>query len=171
MKPITLFATLAAVLTLACPLSQAAAPVAGDIAPNELGKTLSGDKVLLSNYAGKVVIVSFWATWCGYCLKELPVLEGIQKVAGAKHNLQVIAVNTEDRDTFRFVSRKLSTLTLGMAYDPQNIGQAAYGVKGIPHLVIIGRDGVIIRVYRGYGEETLNQITDDINLAIGATGT
>jgi hypothetical protein len=92
-------------------------------------------------------------------------------VAGAKHNVQVIAVNTEDRDMFRMVSRKMSAFTLGMAYDPQSVGQTAYGVKGIPHLVIIGRDGKIIRVYRGYGEETLTEITADINLAIGAGAT
>jgi len=168
MKLTHLLATVAALLTLASPLARSAGPTAGDAAPNELGKTYNGDKVLLSDHAGKVVIVSFWATWCTYCLKELPILEGIQKVAGKAHNLQVIAVNTEDRDVFRHVLRTLKTMTVSMAYDPEKIGQKAYGVSGIPHLVIIGRDGVIIRVYRGYGEETLNKITDDINLAIGA---
>ncbi|MES2901882.1 MAG: TlpA disulfide reductase family protein [Pseudomonadota bacterium] len=170
MKPARIVATVAALIALASPLAHAAGPVAGDVAPNELGKTYGGDKVLLSNHAGKVVIVSFWATWCAYCLKELPILEGIQKVAGKAHDLQVVAVNTEDRDTFRHVLRTLKTMTVAMAYDPDKIGQKAYGVSGIPHLVIIGRDGVIIRVYRGYGEETLGKITDDINLAIGATG-
>lgn len=161
-------AIVAAVLALASPFSRAAAPSAGDVAPDVLGKMYNGDPVLASAHAGTVVVVSFWATWCTYCLKELPVLEGLQKVAG-KNRVQVIAVNTEDRDTFRGVLRKLKDLSMTMAYDPGEVGAKAYGVKGIPHLVIIGRDGKIVRVYRGYGEETLTRIVDDINAAIGAT--
>ena len=168
MKPFRLIAALAVVLAFSVPCAQAAAPKAGDIAPDDVGKSASGQRVLLSAHAGKVVVLSFWATWCGYCLKELPILEGIQKLAGKQHNVQVIAVNTEDRDTFRRVTRVMKDFTLAMANDEDETGQKAYGVKGIPHLVIIGRDGVIIRVYRGYGEETLDRITADINLAISA---
>ena len=168
MKLTRFFATIAALAVLAAPLAQAAPPKAGDVAPDEIGKTLDGAKVLLSDHKGKVVIVSFWATWCAYCLKELPILEGIQKVAGKQHNVQVLAVNTEKRDTFRKLSELMKNFTMGMAYDPEKTGQAAFGVKGIPHLVIVGRDGVIVSVYRGYGEETLDKITADINKAIGA---
>ena len=169
MKLTHFFAALAAAFVLANPLAQGAAPKAGDVAPNEIGTTLDGNKVLLSDLKGKVVVVSFWATWCAYCLKELPILEGIQKLAGKQHNLQVVAVNTENRDTFRKLSGLMKNFAFGMAYDPGKTAQTAYGVKGIPHLAIIGRDGVIIRVYRGYGEETLDRITADINMAIGAT--
>lgn len=168
MKLASFLATLAAVVMLASPLARAAAPGAGDVPPDVVGFTLGGDKVKLSDLRGKVVVVSFWATWCGYCLKELPILEGIQKVAGKQHNVQVIAVNTEERDTFRRISRIMKDFTMAMANDAGGSAQEAYGVKGIPHLLIIGRDGMIIRVYRGYGEETLDRITADINLAISA---
>ncbi len=172
MPPMPLFATLAGLLVLASSLAQGAAPKAGDVAPDEIGKTLDGGKVRLADHSGKVVVVSFWATWCAPCLKELPILEGIQKLAGKQHKVQVIAVNTEDRDTFRHVTRVLKDFTFSMAYDPGKSGQTAYGVNGVPHLVIIGRDGVILRVYRGYGEETLDSIAADINLAIaGKPGT
>ncbi|MES3020740.1 MAG: TlpA disulfide reductase family protein [Pseudomonadota bacterium] len=160
----------AAALALYAPLSFAAGPEAGDVAPDLLGKMFNGDKVLVSTHAGKVVVVSFWATWCTYCLKELPILEGLQKVAG-KGRVEVIAVNTEDRDTFRDVLRKLKDLKMTLAYDPSEVGAKAYGVDGLPHLVIIGRDGKIVRVYRGYGEDTLAKIVDDINVAIAATPT
>ncbi len=168
MKLTHLLATWAAALALHAPLAWAAPPAAGEVAPDLLGKMYNGDQVLVSAHAGKVVIVSFWATWCSYCLKELPILEGLQKVAG-KGRVEVIAVNTEDRDTFRGILRKLRDLNMTMAYDPGEMGAKAYGVKGIPHLVIIGRDGKIVRVYRGYGEETLSRIVEDINAAIGAT--
>lgn len=143
-----------------------AAPAAGDMAPDEFGKTIKGETPKLADYAGKVMVVSFWATWCGYCLKELPILEGIQQTA--KGQVQVIAINTEPRDEFKGIERALRTLTMKLTYDPDQKGATAYGVKGIPHLVIIGKDGKIIEVHRGYGEGTLPQIVDAINLAIAA---
>jgi thiol-disulfide isomerase/thioredoxin len=160
------FRTAAVVLSLFCSLSaQAAIPGAGDMAPDVLGKTLEGKPVKVGDYAGKVVVVSFWATWCAYCLKELPILEGVQKLGGAAQ-VQVIAVNTEERDVFRQVARHLKAMTLKLAYDPDEVGANAYGVKGIPHLVIIDRDGKIVAVYRGYSEASLDGIIASINLAI-----
>jgi thiol-disulfide isomerase/thioredoxin len=150
------------------PVAHAAdAPSPGDTPPNLVGKTLSGDAVELEAYRGKVVVLSFWATWCPYCLKELPVLEGIQKVAGPDQ-VQVIAVNTEERSVFRKAEATLKTLTMKLAYDPGKTTAKSYGVKGIPHLVIIGRDGKIVRVYRGYDESSLEGIVADLNDAIGA---
>lgn len=142
-----------------------AAPSSGDMAPHYLGVTIDDKEVTVSDYRGKVVVVSFWATWCPYCLKELPILEGIQQTAGID-KVQVIAINTEERAVFRKVSRALSKLTLGMTYDPGKKSATLYGVNGIPHLVIIGRDGRIRKVYRGYGESSLDGIVESLNAAI-----
>ena len=142
-----------------------AAPGSGDMAPGYIGTTLDDKELAVSNFRGKVVVVSFWATWCPYCLKELPILEGIQQSAGAD-KVQVIAINTEERAVFRKVSRALSQLTLGMSYDPGKKSATLYGVNGIPHLVIIGRDGRILKVYRGYDESSLDGIVESLNAAI-----
>lgn len=147
--------------------ASAAVPGAGDTPPDRIGTSFDGDPVLLSKYKGSAVVVSFWATWCPYCLKELPILDGIQRVG--KERVHVIAVNTEDRDVFRRVRRLLDgKLAIDLVYDPGETAQAAFGVKGIPHMVIIGRDGKIVAVHRGYGESSLDAITADINRAIGA---
>ena len=135
------------------------------MAPHYLGVTIDNKEVTVSDYRGKVVVVSFWATWCPYCLKELPILEGIQQTAGID-KVQVIAINTEERAVFRKVSRALSKLTLGMTYDPGKKSATLYGVNGIPHLVIIGRDGRIRNVYRGYGKSSLDGIVESLNAAI-----
>ena len=54
------------------------APNIGAVAPTALGKDGKNKAVDLSGYRGKVVIVTFWASWCGYCLKELPALNDLQ---------------------------------------------------------------------------------------------
>jgi thiol-disulfide isomerase/thioredoxin len=138
------------------------APVVGDLAPDEFGKTVKGEIPKLADYSGKVVVLSFWATWCGYCLKELPILEGIQKTG----KVQVIAVNTESRFEFNDIARAMRTMTIKLTHDTDDKGAKAYGVNGIPHLVIIGRDGKIIDVHRGYGESSLPEIVAAINQAI-----
>ena len=53
----------------------------GDTPFDLVGKTSTGKEIKVSDYKSKVVIVSFWASWCGPCKKELPILAGIQKSA------------------------------------------------------------------------------------------
>ena len=147
-----------------------AVPGKGDKAPAALGTTLDGTVLETGGYRGKVLVVTFWASWCGPCLKELPMLEGLQRTVG-KERLQVVAVNIEDRDVFRRVARKLESFTLTVAHDERKRGSDAYGVNGIPHMVIVGRDGAIVKVNRGYSEEALEGILAEIGAALAAPAT
>jgi thiol-disulfide isomerase/thioredoxin len=156
--------TCAALLLSVSTLGWAGAPGAGDAAPDDLGMTLGNKPVHLKDYAGKAVVISFWASWCKYCLKELPILYNVQKAA--KGRLQVVAINTEDDEIFERLSRAMRTLEIGMSYDPDEMARKAYGVNGIPHMVVIGRDGKIVEVFRGYGESSLEPIVAAINKAI-----
>jgi thiol-disulfide isomerase/thioredoxin len=171
MRPHSLLRRCASTLLLCAAVKSAAAaptaPAAGDIPPDYVGATWDDKPVQLSQYAGKAVVMSFWATWCGYCMKELPILANIQKAAKGK--VQVIAVNTEESEVFDKVRRPIGKLELVAAYDPENKARKAYGVNGIPHMVIIGRDGKIVQVFRGYDASTLPDIVAAINQAMGAT--
>jgi len=145
-----------------------AAAQVGEPAPDiVLGTTLSGTPAKASDYAGKVVVISFWASWCGPCRKELPILEGLQ-VQG-KGSIQVVAVNIESRNTFQKAAKVLGELHLTLANDRDERSQGVYGVKAIPQMVIIGKDGRIINIHKGYGEKSLDGIVDEINRALAST--
>jgi thiol-disulfide isomerase/thioredoxin len=142
-----------------------AAPAKGDPAPQVIGTNVEGVALETGQYRGKVLVVTFWATWCGPCMRELPMLESMQRLAGKDH-LQVVAVNIEDGQVFRKVAKKLASFQLTLAHDERKRGTDAYGVNGIPHMVIIGRDGTILKVNRGYSEEALDGILAEINAAL-----
>ena len=138
----------------------------GDKARPQLGVTLDGTTVDLAEGAGKVQVVTFWATWCAPCLKEIPVLEGLQRTV--KDRLRVVAVNIEDRAQFRKALRAFenSKFTLTLAHDYNKASSTAYGVKGIPHMVIVGKDGRILNVHKGYNDEALEPLMAEINAAM-----
>jgi thiol-disulfide isomerase/thioredoxin len=132
----------------------------GDVPPPELGSTLAREDVRTTDFAGKVLVVTFWASWCPPCRRELPLLEGLQRAA--KGRVQVVAVNIEDYEKFRAVARTLKPLAVTITHDDWKKSSDAYGVSGIPHLVLIGRDGKVLQVHRGYSEEGIDQILAEI---------
>ena len=137
----------------------------GETAPDVvLGVTETGNSVRVSDHIGKVVVVSFWASWCAPCRKELAILDGLQ--LEGKGNLQVIAVNIEDRELFKKAAQLLGELHVLLVNDRNERSQKAYGVKAIPHLVIIGKDRRILGMHKGYGEDALAGIVDEINRAL-----
>jgi thiol-disulfide isomerase/thioredoxin len=96
MRPLilrTLLLLLFAAQAMAAP--PARGPEVGEIPPAHLGEDADGKPVSLADYRGKVVVLAFWTSSCGYCLKELPVLDALQRELGAQA-LQVVAVNLRD---------------------------------------------------------------------------
>lgn len=142
--------------------AHAGTPQEGEPAPTVLGKDRDGKIVDLAGYRGKVVIVTFWASWCGYCLKELPALDALQKQVGDTW-LQTIAVNVEDPpDTYRLMMRQMRDFTLLQARDRNGDIAATYGVTSYPNLWIIDTQGNIASHHVGYGAGSLQGIIDEI---------
>ena len=153
-----------AMLALAATTLCQARPGPGDVPPDDLGHGRDGRELHVSDLRGKVVIVSFWASWCGYCRKELPVLAALQKLKGTG-DLQVIGVNhDDDYDKYKDLSRRWKNLDIILTYDPPDgrIGKP-YKIDGLPFMVMIGRDGRIAQVFTGYGEDMLNTIMSDVD--------
>ena len=84
-----------------------------------------------------------------------------------KDHLQVVAVNIEEKSRFRQIARALASLNIKIAHDATGASRA-FGVDGIPHCALIGRDGKIIKVHRGYAETELDTIIAELNAALAA---
>jgi thiol-disulfide isomerase/thioredoxin len=135
----------------------------GDVPPDNLGRASTGGKVNLSDYRAKVVIISFWASWCSPCRKELPLLAALQKNA-TREKLAVFAVNwKESSDWYRAILRAMKDVDLALVSDEYGYFGGVYGVKAIPHMIIIGRDGRIAAVHIGYGEGEIPGLVKEIN--------
>ena len=149
-------------------LTAHAAIVPGDIPPPALGSTSHGDALTLPALRGKVVVLSFWATWCGYCMKEMPVLASMQNVADQKHlPLQVVLINDqEDHDVFRHTSGVLHKQAPGVltTWDRHGDIGKPYGTdQGIPVMVMLRADGSVAHIHVGYGEDMLESLLAEIN--------
>ena len=140
----------------------------GDVPPDSLGRTLKGERVKLSDYRGKVVIVTFWASWCSPCRKELQVMSNIQKHV-SRDRLVIFPVNwKEDHDRFREIAKALKDTDLSLVSDADGYYGGQYDVTGIPHMVIVGRDGRIAAIHVGYGEGEIPVLVKEINGLLAA---
>jgi thiol-disulfide isomerase/thioredoxin len=135
----------------------------GSVPEDELGKDLQGNKIRISDYHGKVVIVSFWASWCGPCRRELPVLAGVVKQVGPDH-LQVIAINYKDEyEPFKYVVKVLKDYPITFMRDGNSRTARKFEVQGIPRMIVIGRDGKVAADHTGYGEGSIPELVDELN--------
>jgi len=135
----------------------------GDYPPNYLGKNSNGDEVNLEDHKGKIVVISFWASWCSPCLKELPILENIQNKIGTD-KVKVIAINfKESRKKFKKIKKILSSLNLTLTHDKRGTIGKKFGVEAIPNLFIIGKDGQLVFHNVGYGDSSIDKIVKVLN--------
>ncbi len=115
-------------------------------------KDLDGGEVQLKSLRGKVVLLNFWASWCGPCRLEMPVIERLHQQFHEK-GLRVFGVNDEDIDTIRdyLSEREYSFPTL---VDAEQRVMALYRIRGIPTMVVIDREGKIAQYRLGLSRES-----------------
>ena len=89
-----------------------------------------------------MVLVDFWASWCGPCIKEIPTLQAIYKKYGKKVTILSVAVWDKRDATLKAI--KEHNTPWSQIVDAQSIPTALYGITGIPHIMLIGADGTIL---------------------------
>jgi peroxiredoxin len=147
-----------AALALACAVAgaqTASAPslVPGKSAPQFVRTALDGQRIDLASLRGKVVLLNFWATWCGPCQVEMPVFAEWQRQYGAR-GLQVVGVSMDDdvEPVRRLVARL--RLSYPVAMGDEKLGAQYGGVLGLPLTYLIGRDGRIHARFQGETDPT-----------------
>lgn len=131
------------------------------LAPSFTLPSRSGDKVSLAQLKGKVVMLNFWASWCGPCRQEMPLLEQMHKRYSALgFTLVGVNVDANSKDAEEWLSK--TPVSFPVLFDRESKVSAMYDVKAMPSTVFIDRKGNVRYLHKGYktGDEGeyLNQI-------------
>jgi thiol-disulfide isomerase/thioredoxin len=149
---------LGAVVALAAP-AWAATPTAPG--PSFTLTSRDGEPVSLGQFKGDVVMINFWASWCGPCRQEMPLLNSIyEQYKGL--GFVLLGVNVEPNSKAANAWLKRTPVSYPILYDTHSTVSRLYRVQGMPTTVILGRKGNIRFVHQGYvpGDENayLNSI-------------
>jgi cytochrome c-type biogenesis protein len=137
----------------------------GDRAPDFQTVTDSGEPVTLSDLRGQVVLLNFWATWCGPCRVEMPEFQQ-QYDARAGDGFTILAVNSGESPEIVRGFREAFGLTFPLALDQSAAIQAQYGLFSYPTTMLLDRDGVIVA--RHFGPLTAERIDQLLDSALSS---
>ena len=165
MSPFRLSAFLFILCTAAFAGPKPGAPAPGFTLPHLLPN--DGGEVSLKDYAGRVIVVDFWASWCAPCAKTLPHLG---RLGSSRPGLAVLALSLdEDRGkALDFLGHKqMADPGLTYLHDSNRAVAEAYDLDGMPSLVIVDRKGVLRYRHDGYTEGDLKTIETEIAALTG----
>lgn len=119
----------------------------GDTAPDFTASLADDSEFTLSEQKGKVVLLNFWATWCGPCVREMPAFEKLHGEYG--EDIAILAVNSMEAEDIvdSFIGE--NGYTFPIAYDTEGTVGAMYPTQGIPYTLVIDADGIIRNIYVG----------------------
>jgi cytochrome c biogenesis protein CcmG/thiol:disulfide interchange protein DsbE len=139
-------------------------PLIGRAAPAfDLPRIDASGSLPLSSLRGRVVVLNFWASWCGPCRLEHPDLEAAWQ-RYREHGVVIIGVGYQDRQADALDFRRELGGDWPLVDDPGSRIALAYGVTGVPETFFIGPDGRITG--KSYGPVTYETLTDEISKAL-----
>lgn len=130
-------------------VAEARVPVIGERAPDFTLRSSIGKNLKLSEYRGQVVMVNFWATWCGPCREELPQLNRLY-AQYQRAGFVLLGLNVDDNP--KAALKLVDQLSLGfpVLFDSKKQVSGRYDVDAMPSTLLIDRSGVVRYLHRGY---------------------
>ena len=153
---IAVLAVFSALLSLA-----ASADIVGKPAPDFALRSMQGPSMRLSEHLGEVVVINFWATWCGPCRQEMPLLDalyGKYKQAG----LVLLSVNIDENVEPAIEMAQTLKVSYPVLLDARKEVSRAYDVGAMPVTVLVDRAGVVRYVSEGYKPGYEKRYTDKL---------
>jgi peroxiredoxin len=122
---------------------------ANDSAPDFALKSTQGSNIRLSEHRGEVILLNFWASWCGPCRQEMPYLNALQE-RYSKLGFNVVGVNVDKDSALANKLLKDIPVSFPVLLDYTGTVSASYNVSAMPTTVIIDRDGNMRYLHKGY---------------------
>ena len=129
--------------------SLAGASTIEGIAPDFTLKSKSGENLKLSEFRGEVVMINFWASWCGPCRQEMPILEAMYD-RYKELGFTILGVNVEKNSKNADKLLKSIPVSFPILYDNKNQVSELYDVIAMPSTILVDRDGNMRYLHRGY---------------------
>jgi thiol-disulfide isomerase/thioredoxin len=127
--------------------------------------SMAGKSVNLAAHRGQVVMINFWATWCGPCRTEMPLLENIYRKYKPM-GFTLLGVNVEPDSAAAAEWLKATPVTFPILFDTDSKVSKLYAVQGMPSTVIVDRKGQVRFVHRGYKAGDENAYLDQIRALV-----
>ncbi len=138
-----------------------AVSASADPAPDFTLQSSTGENVRLAEQRGQVVMLNFWASWCGPCRQEMPLLDAMYKRYSSA-GFQFYGVNVEEDNTDAKKLLKELGVTFPVLFDPESKASKLYNVDAMPTTVVIDKKGEIRFVNRGYKPGDENKYRDQV---------
>ena len=135
-------------------------------APLVKAKLLNGENFDLSKHKGKVVVLDFWATWCGPCVRALPeLMEATSSFPEDKVVFVAVNQGEKAKQIKKFLKQK-KWENLTVALDPQAVAGKSFKVEGIPQTVIIDKQGKVRHVHVGFSPNIGNRLKKEVQALV-----
>ena len=140
---------LGALLTVFTATGVASSGLTGQEAPDFVLKSSSGENLRLSEHRGDVVMINFWATWCGPCRQEMPLLDDLH-ARYSRVGFSLLGVNIDDDSRRAMQMIDELGVNFPVLFDQEKEVSKLYNVEAMPVTVLVDRSGTVRHVHHGY---------------------
>ena len=134
-------------------------------APDFTLKSNSGENIRLSEFRGEVVLINFWASWCGPCRQEMPILSELHDRYKAM-GFTVLAVNVEENTSDARKLLKDMPVSFPVLFDSNSTVSKQYDVVAMPSTVLVDRNGNMRYLHKGYKPGLENTYVEQVRTLI-----